>query len=95
MPEFIPSTDLRLEHAPLSTANIHDISRFAITFNADEVGKEAWTLNLDSDFSTLSLVELRCILYVEQRRWNHYHRAYTPEVEAKLREIVERIRGLL
>ncbi|MEZ4824835.1 MAG: hypothetical protein R3C61_00860 [Bacteroidia bacterium] len=92
---FIHSNALRLEDVPQSDANINEISRFAITFDVSEVGEAGKNLSLDSDFSQLTLPELRCILYVEQRRWNHFNRAYDAQVEQKLRDIVSNIRASL
>ncbi|MEZ4776127.1 MAG: hypothetical protein R3D00_23340 [Bacteroidia bacterium] len=88
----IHSDDLRLEDVPKPTAKIDLIDSFALTFDVSEVGKAGMDLNLESDLPSLSLPELRCILYTEQRRWNHFHKRYDPPVEAKLREIVQLIR---
>lgn len=89
---FIHSDDLRLEDVPTPSAKIESIDAFALTFDVDEVGKDGMDLSLDDDLSQLSLPELRCVLYTEQRRWNHYHKPYDPPVEAKLREVIQLIR---
>jgi len=95
-PARISTKDLKISDVPDVSASLHEINRFALTFDPAErnpyvpAGLGFKGLTADSD-----LTELRGQLFVEQRRWNHYCRMPDPETESEFRSVVERIRGKL
>lgn len=91
MPKFIKTKNLRIEDIPLSSADISLINTFALTFDVHEI-KVFKELNTTNDFSKLTLIDLREVLFSEQRRWNHFGRPYDLDVEKRVRECVQEIR---
>lgn len=89
---FITTDQLILEDVPLPTADLPQLFHFALTFNLHERHSAEPLPTPDSDFSRLSLIDLRHVLYHQQRKWNHRHDDPDPDTEKRLRELVQWIR---
>jgi hypothetical protein len=93
--KYIKTIDLRKKIIPLSNRKISLIDMFALTFDLSEIDNQTLEVDLDSDFDTLSIPELRYILYYEQRRWNHFGRNYDTVTEKKIRQIIQKIEDIV
>lgn len=92
MKNIIETAALRLEEVPESYASIKRINEFALSFDCDEQKGQLITENLDSNFEGLEIRTLRAILFVEQRRWNHFGQDYDKNTEHRIRELIKAIR---
>jgi hypothetical protein len=92
MENKIKTTDLKIDDVPQATAPINKIEKFALTFDWNEQNNQLLNSNLESDFQTLDIGVLRCILYIEQRRWNHFGRPFDSKTENRLRDLIQVIR---
>ncbi|MFN8296079.1 MAG: hypothetical protein U0T69_07775 [Chitinophagales bacterium] len=89
------SSDLKINDVP-KTNNWEDISNFALLLNPADIKSEHSSIDLNtSNINELSLDELRVILYIEQRRWNHFCR--TPDYNTMLliQNVIEKIRNTI
>ena len=66
------------------------ISAFCLTFDITE--KVQKNLSIDSNYQSLSISDLRYILYVEQRRYNHFGKEPEIIIRQKIGDIIEIIR---
>ena len=93
-PEIIPTEELSLQQIPCENSDWNKVAKFALTFDPRETphyGKLANDLKNVNESSTLA--ELRCHLFVEQRRWNHFGREPDPESLKKIRKILAMMRN--
>jgi hypothetical protein len=93
----IISTDqLQALDLPKPSAGWSDLIRFASTFDIiAELTDDAAVSGVADVREGAGIPELRCALYVEWRRYNHF--GYEPDasVLTRARQIVEQIRGQL
>lgn len=85
----IATKDLTQSLIPNHNARIREINAFAITFAMSEVNYEMNEFGLDSDLYKLSIVQLRYLLYCEQRRWNHFGKDYDAYTENRIRLLIK------
>lgn len=85
---YIPSNKLTINDLP--NHNWKAISAFCLTFDVREPVKQ--DLNLEVDLHNLSISDLRHILYIEQRRYNHFGREPESSVIKKINEILALIK---
>ena len=90
---IIKTDQLTLSDIPLPTTSLPEIWLFALTFDLHERQSAQPLPTLDDDPARLSLIDLRHLLYHQQRKWNHRHEPPDPATERRLREIVQWIRA--
>lgn len=95
MKNIIKTIDLKLENVPQPNASIKRVNEFALSFDWEEQNGQLMVENLDSDFEGLEIGILRAILYLEQRRWNHFGQDYSKITEERIRELITAIREKL
>ena len=92
-PSRIPTRALVLRDVPDSSADWAVIGRFALTFDPAEThGQQARDCDLRELGPCSSVVDLRCRLFFEQRRWNHFGRYPDPATRQLLQRLVYEIR---
>ncbi len=88
----ISTKSLKLQDIPGSQSSIKKINNFALTYHWDENEDAILQYTIDSEFEVLTVSILRYILYVEQRRWNHFGRDYDSHTEERIRLLIHTIR---
>lgn len=91
--KIIPTENLKFEDVPDENSNINRINSFAIKFDINEVSDKKINFTLEDDFENLSAIELRYLLYIEQRRWNHFGRDYDKNTEKKIRLLIKTLKN--
>lgn len=87
--------DLKLEDVPHFHASIKKINEFALSFDSEEQKGQLLEENLNSNFESLELGTLRAILFIEQRRWNHFGEEYDKITENRIRILIKVLREKL
>ena len=87
---MIPSVKLAMRDIPKQNAVWSKIISFALSFDLTEIEKS--DLSIESNLDTLTISDLRFILYIEQRRFNHFGREPNEETMRKIYRILDLIR---
>ena len=95
----IATENLKLEHVPEEDDDWGEIEGFALSFNPEEkvnmTNPKKSVSQILEDNTDIPLVELRFLLFFEQRRWNHIGRVPDDEAVQGIRELIVRIRKIL
>lgn len=87
----ILTENLTVLDLPKKDSSLRKINEFALSISQNELGDEVVHFSLESDFDTLTIKDLRALLYIEQRRWNHFGEKYDSTVELRIRELISKI----
>lgn len=87
----ILTENLTLADLPTKDSSLRKINEFALSISQNELGDEVINFSLQSDFDTLTIKDLRAVLYIEQRRWNHFGEKYDSTTESRIRELISKI----
>ncbi len=79
----ILTENLTLLDLSTKDSSIREINEFALSINPKELGDEVVNFSLESDFDTLTIKDLRAVLFIEQRRWNHFGEKYDSTTESR------------
>ena len=94
-PKVLSNAGLALTNVPLSSAGVHDLFHFALSYQGyDEAGHDQCG-EIANARRNDTLHALRTCLFFEQRRWHHFGETPDGEDLEYLRSLVERIRGKL
>lgn len=91
--KIISSNTLSIMDVPQRNSSWRVVSAFCLTFDTTE--KVQKNLSIDSNYQRLSISDLRYILYVEQRRYNHFGKEPEIIIRQKIDDIIETIRTKL
>ena len=87
---IIPSLKLTIRKILEEKAIWDKIVPFALSFDLTEITRT--DLSLDSNFDTLTIPNLRFILYTEQRKFNHFGSEPDARTMQKIYKILDLIR---
>jgi hypothetical protein len=96
MTEKISSNNLSIKDLPATEAEWLEISKFTLAYDPHESGEYFQSRGgLDDVSPNLSISELREILYLQQRYWNHYSEEPDLDSMRKIRDIISFIHAKL
>lgn len=90
---IIASKKLRIEDIPKEDDDYDKISEFALTYDIKkEFNGYKYSNDIDKAGEHSTINELRCHLYVEQRRWNHLQKDPDKKTMEKIRKTISVLR---